>query len=112
MKYILVITLFFTGQAKGQPNTANLYYSDYAMTNWFLWLYPDKTFEFYSNGHLSFQDTVRGTYRTSGDTIYTRALNPKEYKHNPNYITFKKEGDSCLIDLYGINQRFCRQKQD
>ncbi|MDB5198536.1 MAG: hypothetical protein JWO92_499 [Chitinophagaceae bacterium] len=112
MKYLLIITLFFSVQAKGQTDTAKLYYSEYALTNWFFWLYPDHTFEYYSNGHLSFQDTVRGTYRISGDTLYTRVLNLKDYKNNPNYMTFKKEGDSCLIELYGINQKFCRQKQD
>ena len=112
MKYLLIAILFFSIQAKGQIDTAKLYRSYYDMTNWYFWLYPDSTFEYYSNGHLSFQDTVRGIYRISGDTIYTQALNSKYYKSSSNYITFKKEGDSCIIELFGINQKFCRPKEE
>ena len=105
MKYLVMFFFLTTGKVVGQTNSVKvvgLYRSDWATTNWRLYLYENNTFEYSSIGHLGIGDTIHGTYKILNNILYTKMYDVNK-RDSIDYL-YRIDSDSCLTDLIFNNQ--------
>jgi hypothetical protein len=116
MKIILLIIFSIPLKSFPQPNKSlsAVFYSDWANTNWLLIFKQNNSFKFISSGHLGDDDTIRGIYKISSDTIFTKSINRKGKNDTINFMIFKIQVDTCVLELSNSssNLNLCKQRQE